>query len=159
MCERPTWRTFMKERRQSWSALWWSLWKTSGCSSSKIASTLLKNVMWFCCRNSCMFRWMRPCKRPATMGRCLKKRKRQNSQEVEPSPMATKKILYFIYFFTWAKGPGATQPSSYMRGWHQTRGSRQTSSLLYQQAVWRGDAPGRRAERDTWKKHKICVNS
>lgn len=72
--EPPTWRTLMKDRRQSWSALWWSLWKTSGCSSSRMASTLLKKVMWFCCRNSCMFRCMRPCKRPAIIGRCLEKR-------------------------------------------------------------------------------------
>lgn len=71
MCALPTLRTFIKDRRQSWSAPWWSLWKTSGCSSSRMASALLKNVMWFCCRNSCMFKWMRPCKRPAIIGRCL----------------------------------------------------------------------------------------
>lgn len=70
----PTCRTFINERRQSWSALWWSLWKTSGCSSSRMASTLLKNAMWFCCLNSCRFRWMRPCSRPAIMGRCLRRK-------------------------------------------------------------------------------------
>lgn len=75
--ELPTWRTFIKDKRQSWSALWWSLWKTSGCRSSRIASTLLKNVMWFCWRNSCMFRCMRPCRRPAIMGRCLEGQKKQ----------------------------------------------------------------------------------
>lgn len=106
MCERPTWRTFMKERRQSWSALWWSLWKTSGCSSSKIASTLLKNVMWFCCRNSCMFRWMRPCKSPATMGRCLKKKKEAKQSGGWTISYGNKKNLVLHLFLHLSKRTG-----------------------------------------------------
>lgn len=154
VCEPPTWRTFMKDRRQSWSALWWSLWKTSGCSSSRMASTLLKNVMWFCCRNSFMFRWMRPCKRPAIIGRCLKKSTKEKQSACwtlsygnRISGVCRSKIL--LHFFTWAKGRGAIQPASYMQGWHQTHGPQQTLSLLHLRAVWPGDAPGHQAEKNT----------
>lgn len=98
MSELPTWRTLMKDRRQSWSAPWWSLWKTSGCSSSRMASTLLKKVMWFCCRNSCMFKWMRPCRSPAIMGRCLG---RKNSQRLESTirGLTDKNTVPILNFF------------------------------------------------------------
>lgn len=165
MCELPTWRTFIKDKRQSWSAPWWPLWKTSGCSSSRMASTLLKNVMWFCCRNSCMFKWMRPCKRPAIIGRCLGRGKtvsrlKQLLLEQKIKCLQTKSkntTLFFFFFFTWAKGQGATQPASYMQGWHQIHDFQQTWSLLHQQAVWPGDAPGRQAEKKNIKISSYCA--
>lgn len=118
MCALPTWRTFIKDKRQSWSAPWWPLWKTSGCSSSRMASTLLKKVMWFCCRNSCMFKWMRPCKRPAIIGRCLGRGK--NSQQVEPTPSGTENQVFadkiqkyypFFFFFYLSKRTGCDTAS------------------------------------------------
>lgn len=158
VCEPPTWRTFIKDRRQSWSALWWSLWKTSGCRSSRIASTLLKNVIWFCCRNSCMFRWMRPCKRPAIIGRCLERKKEAESASCQhhqsQSSVCRLNLKILLHFFTWAKGQGATRPASYMQGWHQTHGPPQTLNLRYQQAVWPGDAPGHQAR----KIHKTGIH-
>lgn len=157
MSELPTWRTLIKDRRQSWSAPWWSLWKTSGCSSSRMASTLLKKVMWFCCRNSCMFKWTRPCRSPAIMGRCLGRIRRKNTQLLVEQRVLTDintiPILCF-FFFTWAEVQDATQPASYTQGWHQIHDSQQTWSLLYQQAAWPGDAPGHRAEKN---KHKYCA--
>lgn len=92
-----TWRTFMKDRRQSWTALWWLLWKTSGCNSSKMASALLKNVMWFCCRNSCIFKWTRPCKRPAIMGKCLDLKKNTSlNTKVQEWKFQNSNIIYIF---------------------------------------------------------------
>lgn len=117
MSELPTWRTLIKDRRQSWSAPWWSLWKTSGCSSSRMASTLLKKVMWFCCRNSCMFKWMRPCRSPAIMGRCLRRIRRKtvslNQLLVEQRVSTSKNTLlhYDIFFFYLSRSTGCDTAS------------------------------------------------
>lgn len=118
MCALPTWRTFIKDKRQSWSAPWWPLWKTSGCSSSRMASTLLKKVMWFCCRNSCMFKWMRPCKRPAIIGRCLGRGKtvsRLNQllleQKIKCLQTKSKNTTLFSFFFYLSKRTGCDTAS------------------------------------------------
>ena len=129
-----TWRTIMKESRQSCSALWWSLWNTSGCSSSRMASTLRKKARWFCCRNSWKLRWMRPCNSPATMGRCLET---STDRELPARHKLSSKPLLHQYHthrktesnssfvITWTVswtiltlggGLGGTQPASYKLG-------------------------------------------
>lgn len=152
----------MKERRQSWTAPWWSLWKTSGCSSSRIASTLLKKVKWFCCLNSRRFKWIRLCKRPAIIGRCLERGK---EWQTGFRPLTRKKTVSGVneitnrIIFTWAKGQGETQPAYDKLGWRLMHDFQQTLNLLYQPAVWPDDVPGHQAEENTQRHDHTCYNN